>query len=124
MKSLADQVREFMEREGLSLTEFARLCGTSRQNLTNVVRGSVTSPHWIAGLATAMRTTTDALLKGSDPPPRFVVRGQTWPFEFLSREQWAALSPAQRAVVDHAAAKAAAEFRRDDSAEAKRQTGT
>lgn len=124
VKTLADQVREFIEREGITATELSRRCGVSRQNVDNVLKGAVKAPHWIASLAKAMRTTADALLTGEPAPPRLVVKPAAWPFEFLSREAWAALTPAERAVVDHAAARAAAEFRRPDSDFGKRQTGT
>ncbi len=110
VKPLAKQVAEFIQAGNLSASELARRCGVSRQNVDNVLSGSVTSPRWIAALAREMGTTTDALLTGKAPPPRLVVRAATWPFEFLTPEQWAKLKPSERAVVDHAAAKAAAEF--------------
>lgn len=123
VKTLADQVREFIEREGITATELARRCGVSRQNVDNVLKGTKRI-KWLPELAAVMKTSTDALLTGKPAPPRFVVSGSTWPFEFLTRDAWASLTPAQRAVVDHAAAKASAEFRRDDGADSKRQTGT
>jgi transcriptional regulator with XRE-family HTH domain len=123
VKTLADQVREFIEREGITATELARRCGVSRQNVDNVLKGSVKRVSWIAALAEAMHTTTDALLTGKPAAPRLVVRGASWPFEFLTREAWAELTPSQQAVVDHAAAKAAAEFKRGGDADGKRQIG-
>lgn len=123
MKTLADQVREFLEREGITATEMARRCGVSRQNVDNVLKGTARI-KWLPQLADAMGTTVDALLTGK-PASRFVVRGSPWPLEFLTREHWARLTPAQRAVVDHAALKAAEQFLRGNGgADGKQQTGT
>lgn len=124
VKTLADQVRDYVAREGITATELARRCGVSRQNVDNVLKGNVRRVSWIAALAEVMNTTTDALLTGKPTPPRVLIRSAPWPFEFLTRETWASLTPAQRAVVDHAAAKAAAEFQRDSDSSGKRQVGT
>lgn len=124
MKPLADLVREYMEREDITATEMGRRCGVSRQNVENLVSGKVRRISWLPALADEMKTTVDALLTGKPTPSRFVVRTGPWPMEFLTRETWARLTPAQRAVVDHAAMLAAQQFipKADDTGS--RQTGT
>lgn len=65
VKTLGQQVDDFIKREGITPTEMGRRAVTSRQNIENLIAGKVQRvPHYIHGLAQAMRTTVDALLAG------------------------------------------------------------
>ena len=68
VKTLADQVREFMSREGIKSTAaMARLIPTtSRQSLSNMLKGDINHPTtYMPELAAVMRTTVDVLLAGA-----------------------------------------------------------
>lgn len=110
MKSLGEQVQEFMAGEGLNAPEMGRLVGRSRQNIENLVAGTVRNPSYLPELVRVMRTSADVLLSGRyvyrpagavTPAPEPQPAAEPWPLDpYISRERWALLSQAVR----HAAA--------------------
>ena len=68
VKSLAELVREHRASLGLNAAEYARLVGTSRQNINNVEAGEAEQPRYIGKLAKAMGRTVDELLSGKGAP--------------------------------------------------------
>jgi hypothetical protein len=68
VKTLAEQVLQFMQAEELNAPQMARLVGTSRQNIENLMAGNVHNPRYLASLARVMRTSADALLRGDFSP--------------------------------------------------------
>lgn len=68
MKTLGQRVRDHRESLGLNPSDYARLVGTSRQNINNVEAGEATQPRYIGKLAKAMGVTVDALLTGLQAP--------------------------------------------------------
>jgi hypothetical protein len=64
MKTLADQVQEFLDGEGWRAPDLARAAKVSRQNIENVLKGTVKSPRHLPSIARVMRTTVDVLVSG------------------------------------------------------------
>lgn len=111
MKSVADQVEDFMSRSGLNTsTKMANHVGTDRQNIDNVRAGKMPRTPLLKKLADAMGTTMDVLLAGryvyGQKPAEPVVQGYPWPFEWITPERWASLTERQRGVVEKAAVDA------------------
>lgn len=68
MKTLADQVQEFMALKGWNSQQLADEVGTDRQSVENIWRKGTKMPKYIQALAKVMNTTTDALLAGQWSP--------------------------------------------------------
>lgn len=73
VKSLADLVKAHRASLGLNAAEYARLVGTSRQNINNVEAGEAEQPRYIGKLAKAMGRTVDELLSGKGAPAAHLV---------------------------------------------------
>lgn len=122
MRSLGEQVQEFLDGEGITAAQLAKQLGESRQNLENLVAGRAGMPKYLLALSMAMRASADELLAGryryrasgtpaaAAPGASYVV--EVWPFTRLTREEWAELGPLQ-AVVEDAAVNKARELLRE-----------
>ena len=113
-----------MEQEGLNAPAMGRLVGVSRQNIQNLMAGTVKNPAYIADLARVMRTTADVLLAGryvyrpagaaqpQEPTPDLSsAPGDPWPLDpFIPRERWMQLGQAERNAVAWEASKALREI--------------
>lgn len=119
MKSLGEQVQDFMEQEGLNAPAMGRLVGVSRQNIQNLMAGTVKNPAYIAELARVMRTSADVLLAGrysyrpagaAEPqiaPTKTPSPADPWPLDpWIPRDVWEQLGPHQRGAVAYEASKA------------------
>lgn len=104
VRSLGEQVQEFLDGEGITAAQLAKQLGESRQNLENLVAGRAGMPKYLLALSMAMRASADELLAGryryrargtpaaAAPGSSYVV--EVWPFTRLTREEWAELSGA------------------------------
>jgi transcriptional regulator with XRE-family HTH domain len=118
VKTLGEQVQDYMTGEGLNAPEMGRRVGCSRQNIENLLAGTVRHPSYLADLARVLGTTADALLSG-----RYVYRAngrseqvvaqeamptaEPWPLApFITRSQWDQLHQAERNAVAWEASKA------------------
>lgn len=72
VKTLGQQVQDFMAAEGLNSRAMAALVKTSRQNIENLVNGKAGMPRYIADLARVMRTSVEALVAG-EPVARYAL---------------------------------------------------
>lgn len=64
MKTLSEQVRDYLENEGLTPAAFAKLVKVSRQNIENVLAGNVKTPRYLPAIARVMGTTVEDLVAG------------------------------------------------------------
>lgn len=117
-KTLGDQVRDYMTKEGLNTTQMAERVKTSRQNIANVL-GGAERPKCLPKLAAVMDTTVDALMAGTyvygAKIVHFSQRGsdQAWPFERLPKAVWNGLSERQKGAIEDAALQKLREFADD-----------
>lgn len=86
-----------MVAQGLTPTAMARLVGTSRQNISNILDGTSRLPKCLPGLARVMGTTEGALLSGGR------VTLAPWPFAWITPAAWAALTDRERGAAEQAA---------------------
>lgn len=105
MKPLSEQLRAFMRDRALTPTQMARLVGTSRQNISNILDGTSRLPKCLPGLARAMGTTEGSLLAGGATMPV-----APWPFAWITPQAWAGLSERERGAAERAATQAIAEI--------------
>ena len=106
MSTLPERLKEARKGAGITQAQLAKTLKVSQGTIGNIEAGTREHPRDIVRLAAAVGVSASWLETGEGPKDPNAAPPPEWPFEFITREQWTALSERQRGAVEGAAHKA------------------